>query len=282
MLNQAVTLLSIMIILAESQATPQVASGSLTFEVASVKRAAPAPVGRGAYMRLDGGPGTTSPGQITYSNVSLMAVLQRAFAVKGFQIQGPKWLDSESVDILARFSTKTTPEEFRTMLQNLLVERFKLKFHREDRDLPIYELSISKNGPKLRQGTEGMAALKPPEGFPELPAGTDSRMATMLINGRFRVTARHKTVSDIVTLLMNLLDRPVKDKTGLSAAYDFVFEYAPPHLTIAATGEPAERDEQGPTIFEALTNQLGLKLEPKRGAVDMLFIDQIDQNPVQN
>src|SRR5947207_312669 len=118
---------------------------SPSFEVASVKPAeAPSTPGM-LRVGMRGGPGTPDPGQITYSNVSLKNVIMNAYNVKGYQITGPKWLDSERFDIVAKVPKGATKEEFRLMLQNLLAERFKLSLHHESKELPIYGLVVGKN-----------------------------------------------------------------------------------------------------------------------------------------
>ena len=108
----------------------QAAADSPTFEVASVKPAEPQ-TGMAIRVMMRGGPGTPDPGQLNYSNVSLKNVLMAAYAVKGYQINGPKWLDSERFDIVAKIAPGATKEQFQLMLQNLLAERFKLTLHRE-------------------------------------------------------------------------------------------------------------------------------------------------------
>jgi hypothetical protein len=144
-----------------------------TFEVASVKPAAPI-TGNRIMVMMRGGPGTPDPGQITYTNVSLQNVLINAYGVKGFQISGPGWLDSERYDIVAKVPRGATKEQFMGMLQNLLAERFKLTLHREKKDLPMYALVVGKNGPKLKESVDGPA---PKEGGPvDGPATTMGRV----------------------------------------------------------------------------------------------------------
>src|SRR5260370_19868003 len=130
---------------------------SPTFEAASIKPAAPLS-GMGMRVMMRGGPGSPDPGQITYSNVSLKNVVMTAYGVKGYQISGPKWLDSERFDIVAKIAMGATKEQFEMMLQNLLAERFKLAVQRETKDLPIYALVVGKGGPKLKESVDDSAA----------------------------------------------------------------------------------------------------------------------------
>ena len=140
---------------------------SPSFEVASVKPAEPPPAGQmGLRVMMRGGPGTPDPGQITYSNVTLKNVMMAAYDVKGYQITGPKWLDSERYDIVAKIPKGSSKEDVKLMLQNLLAERFKLALHKESKELPIYALVVAKGGAKLKETVEdtpaaGTAAAAP-------------------------------------------------------------------------------------------------------------------------
>src|SRR5262245_6496527 len=127
----------------------QTKGASPSFEVASVKPAAPQQAGM-FRIGMRGGPGTPDPGQLTYNNVALRNVIMNAYDVRTYQINGPKWIDSERFDIVAKIPPGTSKEDFRLMLQNLLAERFGLKLHKETKDLPSYALVVGKNGPKLK------------------------------------------------------------------------------------------------------------------------------------
>src|ERR1039457_5492305 len=109
-------------------------------------------------VRMSGGPGTPDPGQLTYTNVSLKNILTNAYNVKGYQLSGPKWLDSERFDITAKIPMGATKEQFQLMLQNLLAERFKLTLHHETKELPMYALVVGKGGSKLKESVEDDAA----------------------------------------------------------------------------------------------------------------------------
>jgi uncharacterized protein (TIGR03435 family) len=135
----------------------QTAGKPLTFDAASVKPAVPpTPNGRGMIMMQgpSGGPGTKDPGRIHYPNMSMKNILMNAYDVKAFQIAGPAWLDTERFDITATMPAETTKEQFRTMLQNLLAERFKLTIHRESKELPMYSLVLTKSGSKMKEAAE--------------------------------------------------------------------------------------------------------------------------------
>jgi uncharacterized protein (TIGR03435 family) len=102
-------------------------------------------------MRFQGGPGTKSPERINYVGVTLKMLIQRAYGVRPEQIAGPDWIAAQRYTITAKLPPETTLEESRLMLQNLLSERFQLRFHRETRLFRVYHLVVAKNGPKLAQ-----------------------------------------------------------------------------------------------------------------------------------
>src|ERR1051325_4412045 len=117
-----------------AQAQP---AGSYKFEVASVKPAPP-PTGNFIRMGMSGGPGTSSPGQITMENVAMRDIITRAYSLKPYQLNAPDWMTSARYDIVAKVPANATKEQVPVMLQNLLAERFKLMVHRESKELPVY------------------------------------------------------------------------------------------------------------------------------------------------
>ena len=181
-------LLALTVCAASAQTTATQAEGaSVAFDVASVKPAAPITGGR-LMVRMSGGPGSPDPGQITYTNVAMKNLLTTAYNVKGYQISGPAWLDSERYDIAAKIPKGATKEQFQLMLQNLLAERFKLTLHRESKDLPIYALVVGKNGVKMKEspkddpapdpagGPSSPSAPPPPSGSGAMGDGPNGRM----------------------------------------------------------------------------------------------------------
>jgi uncharacterized protein (TIGR03435 family) len=264
------------------------------FEVASVKRAAPPAVGQGTEVR--GGPGTSDPGQITFTRIFLSQVFRRAFgSVWDFQLQGPSWLETEMYTINAKIPPGTTQEQFRLMLQNLLVERFGLKFHREQKSFPAYELVVANGGPKLKESEPGAAASPeqasrtPPkldkDGFPMLPPGVDSLQS--LTNGRNRVTMR-TTMPQFAGQLERDTGRPVTDKTELTGKYDLKLDYSTEGLggqrwvALAARAVAGSPNDGGPTLFNALQQQLGLKLEDRKEPFDVIVIDHVEKVPTED
>jgi uncharacterized protein (TIGR03435 family) len=293
-------------------AAAQTGGPPTAFEVASIKPAAPQDMGRMRIM-MRGGPGTDDPGQITYVNVPLRNIVMNAYGVKNFQISGPGWLDTGHFDVLAKVPKGATEEDLKIMLQNLLAERFQLKLHREKKELPIYALVVARNGPKLKESAEDTPAAAdapappPPsggrvtvgkDGFPQMPRGGRGGMMMMINNGRLRLAGYKQSISAMTDMLSNQVGRPVVDQTGLTGKYDFSLEFAPeegqmmrgpmgamPPPPPGAGPGPADSAPDSPApanLFTALQEQLGLKLEPKKGPVDFLVIDHIEKTPSEN
>jgi len=295
-----------------------------TFEVASIKPAQPpTPDGQGRiFMRgPSGGPGTKDPGRVNLPFMSLKSLIMLAYDVKNYQITGPQWLDTERFDVTATMPPDTTKEQYRIMLQNLLIERFKMTVHKESKELPMYSLSVNKGGPKLKETAlkatpaDGDGPPRPPlgppkigpDGFPVMPAEMSQRpgMPMMMMPGRARLMATSQSMQDLANRLTAQLNRPVIDNKGLTAKYDFVLTYAPdPNEGLGGRGgaglglavrAPAPAggaggpdntfipDGEAPQpLFGALQSQLGLKLDPKKGDVEIVVIDKMEKAPVEN
>jgi uncharacterized protein (TIGR03435 family) len=309
---------SSLIALVSSLAFSQTVDKSLTFDAASVKPAVPpTPNGRGMilFRGPSGGPGTKDPGRINYPNMSLRVLLMNAFDVKNFQVTGPAWLDTERFDITATMPPDTTKEQFRVMLQNLLAERFKFTFHRETKELPMYSLSVAKGGPKLKESAPA-APVDPdappppfpsgppkigPDGFPELPVGGRAGLFMMMMPGRARFMAQQQTMKDLADRLTMQMNRPVLDNTSLTAKYDFTLTFSPEGLSGPGAMGPLPlpppppgggrggpdgvflpEGEAPPTLFAALQSQLGLKLDAKKGDVEIIAVDHIEKTATEN
>lgn len=309
---------------------------TLTFEVATVKPATPPTMADGKRMirvGAQGGPGTSDPGQISYSFLSMRNLLMQAFNLRSYQIQGPPWLDSERFDIVAKVRAGATKDDVQVMLQNLLKERFQLASHRDRKEQSIYALVVGKNGPKMKVSQDqsdpsagpaaGPDAPPPPppdpgrlkmgkDGMPELPPGVRRpgimMMAMMSPAGmRMKMNAERGTMAQLADSLSNQLDRPVVDMTGLSQRYDFTLDFAPDMNMMAGkmgpllgpmppppggAGPAGPGGDAGPvmhapetdaaTIFAAIQDQLGLKLEPKKAPADLLIVDHLEKTPTEN
>ncbi|MGP8247650.1 MAG: TIGR03435 family protein [Bryobacteraceae bacterium] len=292
----------------------QSAAGHPAFDVASIKPAAAQTPGR-MMMGCGGGPGTPDPGRLTCTNANLSMLMTRAYGVQGYQITSPDWFNSEHFDITAKIPAGATKEQFNLMLQNLLAERFQVKLHRETKELPIYALVVGKGGPKLKPSEEAPPADAPkegppadggpmgppkrgPDGFPQLPRGGRGMMM-MMQPGRLRLAGSQQTTSDLANILSGQLGRPVRDETGLKGKYDFTLDFAPEPGqgpmggmmmpmpppgggTMSGGGPASDSQEGGPPLITAVQEQLGLKLESKKGPVQILVIDHAEKAPTEN
>jgi uncharacterized protein (TIGR03435 family) len=271
------------------------------FEVATIKPSPPPTMGR-MFMGTRGGPGTDDPGRFTCNNCTLQMLLTMAYDVQRFQISGPATLETEHFEVAAKVPAGATKAQFREMIANLLADRFKLKLHHETKDLPIYDLVVAKGGPKLKESAaqpDASADQRPAgpprtdkDGYPVMaPHGRGSMMAITPRGARMQ--GEQETMDGLAGRLSSIVARPVKNETGLTGKYDFTLSFAPDMSSMPgammmgpppggeAPGAGAPQDN-GPTIFTALQEQLGLKLEPKKGPVDTLIIDHVERAPTEN
>lgn len=277
-------------LLAASFAFGQTASAPPAFEVASVKPAPP-PTGPGMRIQMGG-----DAGRINYSNVTLKMLLAKAYNVKEHQISGPDWINSERYDVVAKIPDDTPKDQVPLMLQALLTERFQMKSHRETKVMPVYELVVAKGGPKLTK------------------AESEGRFGVMM-GPRGRKAQGNTSMAKFADLLSNMMDRPVLDKTGLEGTYEISMEWTPdgtegnpkfgpmmmkrdgPMGPRPEGGGPAGRPDEGksgdvkmesndgpdaPSIFAALQQKLGLKLEAKKTPAEMVVIDHAEKVPTEN
>jgi uncharacterized protein (TIGR03435 family) len=250
-----------------------------TFEAASIKPATPlGPMG----MRVDrhGGPGTPDPGTYRCQNCPLSWVLTEAYHVQDFEYSAPDWVNSVRFDFAAKLpQSGATREEFRKMLQNLLVERFKLVVHREKKDAQVYELTVGKGGPRFHESTPGQAdseeASGPPkrdaDGFPILTGS----MTMAVVGGHARLRSEDRDMAWFTEMLSGQLRAPVIDATGLTGKYDFIVSWA-----LGEKSEPPQ--DPASALIDAIQSQLGLKLERKKGQIEMLVVDRMEKKPTDN
>jgi uncharacterized protein (TIGR03435 family) len=208
-----------------------------------------------------------TPDGFSARNYFLKSLIFDAYGLKQFYqiVGGPGWIDSEGFDIEAKVvaANGTTPQPLtrelrKQMLRSLLVDRFKLAVHNETRQLPVYELVVAKNGPKFQPA-------KPEEKF---------KYSTNFRGGLTMLTLQTAEISALTGELSGRLSRPVIDKTGLIGKYDIKLEWA--HDT-SLSSDAAANDASGPSIFTAVQEQLGLKLQPAKAPVDVIVIDQVEQ-----
>jgi uncharacterized protein (TIGR03435 family) len=257
------------------------------FEVASVK------LNRSLTGKSGGGfqPG----GRFSAENLPLRLLIQMAYGdprpLSRFQIAGgPAWLDSDGFDIEAKTSTDFTETQVldgsatgKSMLQALLKDRFKLSIHHETQQRPVYSLVTAKTdgrlGPRLRLSSgadcDNARALEPSG---RITAGSLARCGSYVLefaNGHFTLHARFITMEAVAMNMRNLVDRVVLALSAPTGTYSFDLDFNPaaPGGVAAADGPP----DGAVSIFTAVQEQLGLKLEPAKGPVDILVIDHVEK-----
>jgi bla regulator protein BlaR1 len=235
-----------------SRAQRQPAAGKLEFEVASIK-----PNKSGVpQIRIQKGQGYLG------TNVTLRNLIQFAYQTPPDGLAGlPGWTDGEHFDVAAKAPADATDEQRRQMMQALLADRCKLAVHQDTKEMPVYALVVAKGGPKL-QPSKADSEFKGSRG---VFVGTGVPM--QMLAGQLR----------------RLLGRPVNDETGLSGEYDFKLEWTPDEPAPAGSAEArtAPPDRTGPSIFTALQEQLGLRLESRKGVVVVLVVDGVER-PSEN
>jgi len=217
------------------------------FDVASVKLLEPGDPNRhSSHTSIAKHP---DGARVIMEGVNLMECIQRAYGVAEYQIAGPDWLGSGRYDIAATVTSEVSDEQIRAMLQALLAERFQLSLHRQTRIGLVYELVVAKNGPKIH------------------PVETPGRNNTNTSKGHF--TAQSESMANFAEWLWRQTSVPVVDKTGLEGRYDFTIEYA-------------VNDNSPEPPIPLAVQQLGLKLEPAKGPIEMLVIDRVERVPTAN
>ena len=233
-----------MILITAAATFAQQAAPKPTFEVASIKPSPPENVGVQSYVKGD---------RYTAMTATLRDLISFAYRLRSFQISGgPAWASSAAYNISAKMDPGAKPDESLLMMQSLLADRFKLKFHRITKDRAGYALVVDKSGPKLTESKNPGPGLG---------------------HGRGNLYGRGADMATLVKSLAEQLDSPVANRTGLKALYDFTLTWTPDEEAAAS---------MGPSLFTSLQEQLGLRLEPvKNVPVDILVIDSAER-PSEN
>jgi uncharacterized protein (TIGR03435 family) len=277
------------------RAQSALAAATPKFEVVAIRACKEVPTDR----RF--GP-SASPGRFTSECSSVAALIQLAYirfanghlneaASVPISISGgPAWINSERYTINAKPADNASPETIQgPMLQALLEDRFKLKTHRETKDVPVYDLTAGKNGPKLQPAKEGNCLAQAirarrARGDDSVPAVT--YCGDLLRKGANTVADFHEvSLIDFSKIFGRFVDRPIVDKTGIAGRFDVHLEFTPDQATPRLgdqNGPPAGADADfGPSVFTAIQEQLGLKLEPAKGPGEFLVIDSVER-PSEN
>ena len=212
------------------------------FEAAVVKPADPA--ANGFMTRW-------TQSQVELRNCSLRQCIETAYDLRDYALSGPAWLDSVHFDIVAKLPSGSSQGQFHPMLQTLLAERFGLKVHPESREVPGYVVTVAKGGPKfLRSGLETTPSTS---------------------SGPSMVRCRAATMAIFVDQLSRNLGRPVADETSLDGTFDFDLHWTPDDAPVP-----------GPSLFAAVQEQLGLKLQAQKAPVTIVVVDGINRVPTGN
>lgn len=230
-----------------------------------------------------------SPGEARWSGFTVQLLIRQAYGKFEFQVLGgPAWIKSDRYDILAKPPAddaalppdprQATNEQRRTftqrrdaMLQEMLADRFRLKIHKESRELPVYVLTVAKGGPKFRTVSDA-----------KLPPGRIRLSSSSIVASRI-------SLGLLVQTLSQMLGRTTLDRTGPKGVYDVELKWTPdqsttngPFADAPAPGfEPPPLDATAPNIFTSLQEQLGLKLEASKGPAEVIVIDSVER-PTEN
>lgn len=241
---------------------PMAADAKAVFEVATIKPSDPNRPGKLF---------TVKGRQVLTINTTVNDLITFAYELHARQITGgPSWIESEKYDVTGQPEAPGVPglPQLRAMIKELLADRFKLTFHQEKRELPVYAIVVNNGGPKLTKNDTN------PNGLPNL-----------IFKGLGMLPAMNATMGDLAGVMQTaVLDRPVVDKTGLPGRYDFTLMWTPDESQFANMGvrvPPPAADATAPSLFTAFQEQLGLKLDSTRAPVDVIVVDRIEK-PSEN
>lgn len=277
--------------------------GKAQFEVASIKANAPQPGFHFASDAASGGPGTADPGMFRCTKCTLATLIVKAFNLQPYQFPGRASLTGNTYDIQAKIPAGATSEDFSAMLQNLLSDRFGLQWHFDEKRMKGYRLVIAKNGSKLKESTG--ASLAP--GGHEYAAGqgdAHSHTGAVIFGTSASYRASNQTIAELARVLSDQISAPVDDETGLAGRYDILLRWSgtgAPHAGLhsdggfaggsghagheSGSGAPSgpAPDPPGPALFDALQQQLGLRLVSAEQTTARLFVvDRVAQRPTEN
>jgi uncharacterized protein (TIGR03435 family) len=230
------------------------------FEIATVKRSPET-----GADRIDINLGGIRDGKLTLGNASLSDCLKFAYGLTSdLEYEGPDWIRSKAIrfDVVAQVPRGTTREQALAMLQTLLADRLKLQVHHEQKSRSFLALVVGKSGPKLKAGD------------PEAP-----RRGSNLLG---KITSNQMTMGTLAMLLSRLERENILDMTGLTGVFEVSLEWAHDTARPLASGENEPDSTAGPSLFTAVQKQLGLKLESRKGPIDVLIVDHAEQVPVEN
>jgi len=212
--------------------------------------------------------------QFAARNHTLKTLIAAAFNLNPRAISGgPAWVDADHYDVTATTPGELHPslEDQMLMLRKLLADRFQLTFHREQKELSIYALTVARGGTKLKASDPAPDA---PQGPPPLVFVLSPQLVSL--------PGRGATIGELASVMQRAaLDHPVVDQTGLKGRYDFDLEFAPDEAVFGGALGKGVEDAAKPNLFTAMQQQLGLRMEATRGPVEVLVIDRVER-PSEN
>jgi len=241
--------LSLLVAIGGLAQQPARASAGPAFDVASVK---PSPESRGpvAPMQVDSG-------RVVYNNMSPKILIQIAYKAADWEIAGgPGWLESDRYDVAATLPSGSSGDQIPAMLQALLAERFHLVVRREARELPVLGLTVAKGGPKLKPGDTG-------------EQWTGGAVKGGIFNGRLEL--HNIDMAGLAEALAGRTGHPVVDMTHLTGAFDVSLKWTPDNAP------PGDAKADGPSLYTALGEQLGLRLESTKAPVGVIVVDHMEK-----
>jgi uncharacterized protein (TIGR03435 family) len=234
------------------------------FEVATIKLSRPDTIGGGRGGRVQGG-------NVALLNMTLADLVTFVYDVHGHQIIGaPAWTTTEKYDVTAKAEGEGQPtqEQLKVMLRKLLADRFQLAVHKEQRELPVYTLSVAKGGVKISRNDP------------------KNETTGVIFRGPGSVLLNNVSMDDLCKMLQNaVLDRPVVNQTGVAGQYDFSLVWTPDQIAPAAPNPnslaPGDRGDALPDIYTAIQQQLGLKIDGTKMGIEVLVVDKVEK-PTEN
>jgi uncharacterized protein (TIGR03435 family) len=270
MLNLATRLRLLPLLLVLPRSDIVAAQSQLKFEVASVKPS----MEKAMSVRV-------MPGGRLVATAPLKLLIMKAYGLQYARvIGGPEWINDDRFEIQAKPGQDANPAQVMTMLQNLLEDRFWMKVHRENREVPVYDLVVDKGRSKLAPTkisecppSDTLTPAAQPDPASPAPCG---QMRIVPSASGVRMEGDRVPIAELVRVLgVGLPDRPVLDRTNLTGLFDIRL-----HFIEERPGAP-DSDLSGPTMFVAVQEQLGLKLESSKGPVEFLIIDHVE-HPTPN
>ena len=245
---------------------PMAADADPAFEVATIKPTNPDVQGRGARVQ---------DSNISLRNLTLTEIMRNVYDVHPNLLIGlPAWASSERYDITGKPDVPGQPnqDQLKIMLRKLLADRFQLKFHKDQRELPVFSLGVVKGGPKITRN----------DAKAETQNETKSETSGVIFRGPGSVLLNNLSMDDFCRMLQSsALDRPVVNQTGLEGKFTFSLVWTPEQLVGANQAPAALRADAPPDIYAALQQQLGLKVDATKLKVEVLVVDKVDK-PSEN